>query len=77
MLSFILHVAPVGLSIPSPAGLFPYVATALLYVLQLHSYTITQFSDQVKVKVTSQLINSISNVFQKLLKYFNGITILT
>ena len=33
---------------------------------------ITQFSDQVKVKDTSQLINGMSNALPKLLKYFNG-----
>ena len=36
-----------------------------------------QFLDQVKVKNTSQLINGISNVLQKLLQYFNSTTILT
>ena len=34
----------------------------------------TQFSDHVKVKDTSQLINGMSSVLQKLLKYFNGTT---
>ena len=36
---------------------------------------ITQFSNQLKVKNTSQLINGISIFLQKLLKYFNGTTI--
>ena len=31
---------------------------------------ITQFSDQVKIRIISQLINGISSVLQKLLKYF-------
>ena len=38
---------------------------------------ITQFSDQVKIRLISQLINSISSVLQKFLKCFNGTTILT
>ena len=33
---------------------------------------ITQSSDQVKMRLTSQLINSISIILQDLLKYFNG-----
>ena len=33
---------------------------------------ITQFSDQVKTSSTSQLIQGISRVLQKLLKYFSG-----
>ena len=36
---------------------------------------ITQSSDQAKLRLISQLINSISRVLQKLLKYFNGTTI--
>ena len=37
---------------------------------------ITQFWDQVKIRLISQLINGILRVLQKLLKYFNGTTIL-
>ena len=33
---------------------------------------ITQSLDHVKIRLTSQLINGISSVLQKLLKYFNG-----
>ena len=33
------------------------------------------FSDQVKMRLISQLINVISRVLQKLFKYFNGTTI--
>ena len=33
---------------------------------------ITQFSDHVKIRLIWQLINGISRVLQKLLKYFNG-----
>ena len=36
---------------------------------------ITQSLDHVKMRLTSQLINGISRVLQKLLKYFNGISI--
>ena len=38
---------------------------------------ITQFADQLKAKDTSQFINGISSVFQKLLKCFNGTAIPT
>ena len=38
---------------------------------------ITQVDDHVKIRLTSQLINGISRVLQKLLKYFNGTIILT
>ena len=34
-----------------------------------------QLADQVKMKLISKLIKSISRVLQKLLKYFNGSTI--
>ena len=33
---------------------------------------ITQFLDQVKIRLISQLIHDILRVIQKLLKYFNG-----
>ena len=36
-----------------------------------------QVDGHVKIRLTSQLINSISGVLQKLLKYFNGTIILT
>ena len=38
---------------------------------------ITQSLDHVKIRLTSQLINDISRVLQKLLKYFNDTIILT
>ena len=37
----------------------------------------TKFADQVKIRLTSQLIKGISRVLQKLLKYFNGTIIST
>ena len=37
----------------------------------------TQFSDQVKLKDTSQLNNGMSSVLQKLLKYVNGTAVST
>ena len=36
-----------------------------------------QFSDQVKTEDTSRLINGISRVLQKLLKYFHGTAVVT
>ena len=38
---------------------------------------ITQLDDHVKMRLTSQLINGISRVLQKLLKYLNGTIIST
>ena len=38
---------------------------------------ITQSLEYVKIRLTSQLINGISRVLQKLLKYFNGAIIST
>ena len=38
---------------------------------------IKQFSDQVKIRLISQLIKGISRVFHKFHKYFNGTAILT
>ena len=38
---------------------------------------ITQFADQVKTRLISQLIKGLSRVLQKLLNYFNGTIILT
>ena len=35
----------------------------------------TQFAEQVNIRLISQLIRGISTVFQKLLKYFNGTAI--
>ena len=52
----------VGLLIPATAGSASPVALLV----------ITQFSDQVKVKDVSQLINGMSIVLQTLLRYFNG-----
>ena len=45
-------------------------AIASLFVL----FNITQFSDLDNVKDTAQLINGILSIFQKLLKFHNGIT---
>ena len=47
------------------------------HIVLFYKQVITQFSDQVKVKETSQLINRMSNALQTLLKYFNGTIILT
>ena len=69
--SFILKFAFVGLLIQATAG--SALGSAYLVALPV----ITQFSDQVRVKDTSQLINGMSSVLQKLLKYFNGTSIST
>ena len=71
MCLFFLNVAFVGLLTTTTAGLTP-VSTYLITLL-----VITQFSDQVKIKLIAQLINCISSVIQKLLEYFNGTIILT
>ena len=69
--SVILNVAFVGAFLAGLAGLFSYASTAACVVILVK----TQFSDQVKVKDTSQLIKGMSKVLQKLLKCFNGTTI--
>ena len=69
--SFILKTAFAGLLIPVTAG-SASGSTCLVALL-----AIKYFSDQVKVKDTSQLINGMSTVLLKLLKYFNGVTIST
>ena len=60
---FILKVAFVGLLMPATAG--SASGSASLVALLVN----TQFSDQVRVKDTSQLINGMSSILQKLLKY--------
>ena len=47
--------------IPNVAGLFEPVLD-----------NITQFADQIRIRLVSQLINRIPWLLQKLLKYFNG-----
>ena len=67
----LLNVAPAGALISSIGGL------ALRSASRVNSSVITQFSEQVKIKDTSQLINGKSNVLQKLLKHFNSTLIST
>ena len=43
----------------------------------LPSAGVTQVNDHVKMRLTSQLINDIPKVLQKVLKYFDGIIIST
>ena len=69
--SFILNVAFVGLLTAATAR--SESGSASLVALLV----ITQFSDQVKIRFISQLINGISNVLQKLHKFFNDTTIST
>ena len=69
--SFILNVTFVGLLTAATAGSASGSASLVALLV------ITQFSDQVKIRFISQLINGISNVLQKLLKCFNGTTIST
>ena len=49
----------------------------LLFQIFFSTEGITQFSDQVRMRLISQLIKGISRVLQKLLKYFNDTAILT
>ena len=68
-MSFILNVALGRLLIPTTAGL----PSGLVSYFAWHG--ITQFSDQVKVKYTSQFVNGMSSVVHKLFKCFNCIRI--
>ena len=67
--SVILKTAFVGLLIPTTAGSASGLASLVALLVN------TQFSDQLRVKDTSQLINGMSSVLQKVLKYFNDTTI--
>ena len=49
----------------------------VFFISLLSRLVITQFSDQVKIKDTSQLISGMSKHLQKLLKYFNGTAVST
>ena len=69
--SFILNVPFSGLLTASTAGSASGSASLVTLLV------ITQFSDQVKMRFISLLIQGISSVFQKLLKCFNGTTIST
>ena len=71
VVSAILNVAFVGSSIAATAG--SASGSSSLVVLLVN----TQLSDHVKIRFTSQLINGVSSVLQKLLKCFNGTTIST
>ena len=68
ILCVILNFAPVELLILDTAGFRPWAGTASFVALFVN----TQFSVHDKIKFISQLINDISSVLQKLLKYFNG-----
>ena len=60
----------------SHSKILGYLLVQLLLVF-FSRLVIAQFAEQLKIKDTSQLINGISNVFQKLPKYFTGTTIST
>ena len=66
--SVFLNVASVGLSTAATTWFSPWAETGFRFALHVN----TQSSDHVRIKDTSQLINNISNSFQKKLKYFNG-----
>ena len=61
-MSVILNVAFVGLLALVTSGFSPWAGTASLVVLLVN----TQFSDHVKIRFYSQLINGIFSVLQKL-----------
>ena len=64
--SFISNIATSGTLFPSTEGLVLGLASWVLSTVN------TEFLDQVKGNDISQLINSISNVFQKLVRCFSG-----
>ena len=70
-MSVILNVVFVRLLTAATGGFAPGSASLVALLV------ITHFSDQVKTRFISQLINGISSVLQKLIKYFNGTTIST
>ena len=64
------NVAFVGAFIASISGTFPSAGTTSYVIISVK----TQVLDQGKVKDTSQLINGISDVLQKLVRCFNDTT---
>ena len=71
--SVILNVAFVGTFIAGLAELSTCAGTAACVFISVK----TQFSDHVKIRFISQLINVMSKVLQKNFKCFNGTTIST
>ena len=67
-MSVTLNVAFAGLLTLVTPGFPPWAETASLVALLVKA----QFSDHVKIRFILQLINGMSSVLQKLLKYFNG-----
>ena len=63
-MSFISNVAFAGLSVAATAGFPPRAGTATLVALLVN----THFSDHVKIRFISQLINGMPSFLQKLLK---------
>ena len=68
-MSFILNVAFAGLLTEVTAGITSGFASLVVLFVN------TLYSDHDKIRFISQLINGMSIVLQKLLKYFNGTTI--
>ena len=61
---------------PELIKLQPEHRVLFLLFYKFSELVITQSLDHVKIRLTSQLINGISRVLQKLLKYFNDTIIL-
>ena len=72
-MSVISNVVFVGAAIAGILGVVLCAGTVACVIISVK----TKFSDHVKVKDTSQLINGMSNVLQKLLGSFNGTANLT
>ena len=70
-MSVILNVAFVGILTAATTGSVSGSASLVALLVIIH------FSEQVKRRFILQLINGISSVFQKLLKYFNDTAIFT
>ena len=70
-MSVILNIAFVGLLTAAIAGFTLGFASLVALLVN------TQFSDHVKIRFLSQLINGIFSVLQTLPKYFNGTKIST
>ena len=51
------------------------MVSVIAKVVTLLPSEMTQLSEQVRIRFTSQLIKGISRLLQKLLKYFNGTAI--
>ena len=81
MLSFLVHKVTTGtynfVSFISNVASVGETSLRVVTIILFSMLVITEFSGQVKIKDTLQLINTMSKLLQKLLWYINGTAIST